>query len=230
MLKFYFFFAILLFSIPVFSQTAPPTEDVQFWSDAQILFPLIKDTDKNGKEFDRLTVFFTGTFRAGGNFSRPVDERAGFGFGYRINKYVNVSPNYLYRAGQPYGNRREYEHRVRFDVSLEKKWKTFSISDRNRVEYRIRNSSRDSVRYRNKIQLKIPVTKDKKELFAPFVATEPFYDFRAKAWTRNEFSAGISKKLTSSASADFYYLLQSNRGNVLRTINAFGVNFKYRFD
>lgn len=220
----------LLFSVSVYSQTAPPTEDVQFWSDAQVSVPLIKSTDKKGKEFDRLSIFFGGTLRVGRNVSRPVDERASIGFDYQINKYVSFSPSYLYRAGQPYANRKEYEHRVRFDVGLEKKWSRFTLRDRNRIEYRIRHSRKDSVRYRNRIQLRVPITQNKKELFVPYVSTEPFYDFQEEAWTRNEFSAGISKKFTSNASADFFYLLQTNRGNVLRTINAFGINFKYKFD
>lgn len=223
-------FAVLLFSVFAFSQTPPPTEDVQFWSDAQVSFPLIKDTDKNGKQFDRLSFFVSGTLRFGRNVSRPVDERAGFGFDYTINKYVSITPSYLYRAGQPYGNRKEYEHRLRLDVGLEKKWSNFTLRDRNRIEYRVRHSRPDSVRYRNRIQLRIPVKRNNKELFVPFVSTEPFYDFTEKAWTRNELSAGISRRFTGNASADFFYLLQTNRGNVLRTINAFGVNFKYRFD
>lgn len=219
-------FAIsVLFSVKIFSQTLPE-RDFQSWNDIQLSFPLIK----NDKEVEKLSFFVSGTLRVGRNLSHFVDERIGAGFDIFVNKYVSLTPSYFYRAGQPFAGRKEYEHRLRFDVSLEKKWSAFSIKDRNRIEYRIRNSRSDSVRYRNKIQLKIPVKTDGKEIFAPFVATEPFYDFQAKAWTRNEFSAGISKKLSPNASGDFYYMLQSNRGNVLKTINIVGISLKFKVD
>lgn len=233
MKKFKFTSLLLCLLLPaiVYSQrVTPPNDDVQIWNDVQISFPLVKAKDKKGKEFERLSFALLGTLRVGRNVTRPVDERAGFAFDYTINKYFSFTPSYIYRAAQPFRGRKEYEHRVRFDLSAEKKWKNFSLKDRNRVEYRIRNSRPDSVRYRNKIQLKVPVKNDGKEIFAPFVATEPFYDFREKEFTRNEFSAGISKKFNGNVSADFYYLWQRNRGIVLRNVNALGISFKIKVD
>lgn len=221
--------ANILFAAENFSQTAPE-RDFQSWNDVQISFPLIKTKDKNDKQTERLSFFITGTVRIGQTVSRFADERIGAGFDIFINKYVSLSPNYFYRAGQPFANRKEYEHRLRLDVNLEKKWSAFSIRDRNRLEYRIRNSRSDSVRYRNRIQLRIPVKRDEKEIFTPFVATEPFYDFEAKQWTRNEFSAGISRKFSSNASGDFYYMLQANRGNAFKTVNIIGVSLKFKVD
>ena len=219
-----------VFCVNLYSQNTAPERDVQIWSDVTVSKTLYKSTDDKGKEFDRVTGFVFGTLRFGRNVSRPVDERIGGGFDIALNKYFTFSPSYLYRAGQPFRGRKEFEHRVRFDLSAEKKWSGFSIKDRNRVEYRIRNNRSDSVRYRNKIQLKVPVKQDGKEIFAPFVATEPFYDFQAKSWTRNEFSAGISKKFTSNTSGDFFYLLQNNRGNSFKYINIFGISMKFKID
>lgn len=231
MKKFFFslFAAVILFSLKNFSQT-PPEKDFQSWNDIQISFPLIKIKDKNDKEVEKLSFFVSGALRFRQNISRFADERIGAGFDIYVNKYVSLSPSYFYRAGQPFAGRKEYEHRLRFDVNLEKKWSAFSIRDRNRIEYRIRNSRSDSVRYRNRIQLRVPVKSEGEEIFTPFVGTEPFYDFQEKAWTRNEFSAGISRKFSSNASGDFYYLLQSNRGNVLKTINVIGVSLKLKVD
>src|SRR5688572_5079089 len=194
MKKFFFsLFAItFLFSVNNFAQPLPES-DFQSWNDIQISFPLIKTKGENDKKVERLSFFVSGTFRFGRNVSRFVDERIGAGFDIFVNKYLSLSPSYFYRAGQPLPNRKEYEHRLRFDVNLEKKWSAVSIRDRNRVEYRMRNFVRNSVRYRNRVQLRIPVKRDEKEIFVPFVATEPFYDFQVKKWTRNEFSAGISR-------------------------------------
>lgn len=223
------FAATILFSAKNYSQTAPE-RDFQFWNDVQVSFPLIKTKDQNDKVVERLSFFVSGTLRFGQNVSRLADERVGAGFDIFVNQYVSLTPSYLYRAGQPFANRKEYEHRLRFDVNLEKKWSTFSIRDRNRIEYRVRNSRSDSARYRNRIQLRIPVKTKGKEIFVPFVATEPFYDFQAKQWTRNEFSAGVSRRLSSSASSDFYYLLQSNRGDAFKTVNIIGVSLKFKVD
>lgn len=214
------------FTIQCFAQTEPKTQDVQFWNDTTVSFPILKRKDKS----EKVTFFLTGTFRGGYNLTRAIDERIGFGFDLVANKYVTFSPSYIYRAGQPVPSGKEYEHRVRFDTTLSKKFEKFSIKDRNRFEYRIRNSRADTVRYRNRFTFTVPVKKENKEIFAPFVATEPFYDFRDKKWTRNELSFGISKKFSDSASADFYYLWQRNFGSTLKHVNVIGVNLKFKVD
>jgi hypothetical protein len=229
--KYVFLAGIFIFSaFNVFSQTAAPETDVQFWSDTSVAVPLVKKKNKQEKDVEKIGFFLTGAFRAGGNVSRPIDKRIGFGFDFFVNQYFRFTPSYFYRAGQPDKFKKEYEHRVRFDFNLGKKWSRFSLSDRSRIEYRIRNSTADSVRYRNKLQLNIPVKKNNEEIFTPFVATEPFYDFRARKWTRNEFSVGVNRKINNNLSADFFYLLQNNRGSGLRIVNAFGVNLKFKID
>lgn len=175
-------------------------------------------------------MIFYGTLRFGRNLTHFVDERIGFGIELRANKYLTFTPSYIYRADQPFAGRKEYETRLRFDVGLEKKFKSFSIKDRNRIEQRFRNSRADSTRYRNKFQLIIPVKKDGKENFAPFVANEVYYEFQSKRLTRNEFSAGIAKKFNPHFTAEFFYLLQNNRGNILKYVNAIGVNLKFKID
>lgn len=214
----------------VFSQIAPPESDFQFWNETQLIFPIVKSRDKNNKEFERIDFFLAGTLRFGRNYTQFVDERIGFGFDFKINKYITLTPSYLYRATQPYQNRREFESRFRFAASVEKKWSKFSLRDRNLIEYRMRNSRTDSTRYRNKLQINFPVHRDKKEIFAPFVADEVYYDFHEKAWTRNELTLGINKKFTPNFSADFFFLNQRNRGNILRNVNAFGINLKIKID
>lgn len=216
-------------SIAAFPQSTLPDSDFQVWNETTLAFPVIKSKDKNGKTVDQLSLLLFGVLRLGQNRLYPVDKRIGVGFDARINGNFSFSPTYLYRAGQPFRNRNEYEHRLRFDVSYDKKWKKFSIKDRARIEYRFRNSRQDTVRFRNKFTLRVPVNKDGKELFAPFVAEESFYDFQAKTWSSNEFSIGISKKLTSSLSSEFFYLLRNNRTG-LKTINVVGVNLKFRID
>ncbi len=213
---------LILLTINVSAQSAPE-RDCQFWNETTVSFP-VEGTDK------KLSLFINENIRVGQNVRHFVDERIGGGFEYKINKSFAYSSSYLYRAGQPYKNKKEYEHRVRFDLTYENKWKNFSIKDRNRIEYRIRHSRSDSVRYRNKIQLKIPVRKNDKEIFAPFVADEPYYDFSVNKFTRNEFSTGITKKFNKNFSADFFYMLQNNRGSSFKYVNIGGINLKFTID
>ncbi len=212
----------ILTAISVSAQSAPE-RDTQFWNEINVTIP-IKNTD------DKLSVFFFGGLRLGQNVRHFIDERIGVGYDYKFNKYFSHSSSYLYRAGQPFKNRKEYEHRVRFEFSIENKWKNFSLKDRNRVEYRMRNSRSNSFRYRNRIQLKIPVKRNGKEIFAPFVTEEPYYESSAKRFTRNEFAAGISKKFDKNFSADLYYMLQNNRGNSFKYVNIVVLNLKYTVD
>lgn len=227
-------FFLLLFSTNIFSQA--PERDTQFWHETSVSFSPCKTKNCDIKFLENLSGFVNGTFRVGRNVSHPIDERIGGGIEMKFNKYFTFSPSYLYRAGQPFRGRKEYEHRVRFDATVENKWEKFSLKNRNRIEYRIRHSRDDSVRYRNKTTLKIPITnKEGDEIVSPFVADEPFYDFREKKWTRNEFSAGISKDFKGKffgaekdkkITLEFFYMLQNNRGNSFKYVNIFGANLK----
>lgn len=213
---------LILVIVSVNAQSAPE-RDNQFWNETTVSFP-VEGTD------NKLSLFINGNVRIGQNVKHFIDERIGGGFDYKINKNFTYSTSYLYRAGQPFKNKKEYEHRLRFDLTFENKWKNFSIKDRNRVEYRIRHSRKDSVRYRNKIQLKISIKKNDKEIFAPFVADEPYYDFSVNKFSRNEFSTGISKKFNKNFSADFFYMLQNNRGSSFKYVNIGGINLKFTVD
>lgn len=232
-----FLFFIFLFSINSFSQSAPE-RDAQIWHDTTIQFSPCKTKNCDIKFLEGFSGFIAGTLRFGDNVSRPVDERIGGGIEMKFNKYFTFAPWYLCRAAQPVGGRKEYEHRIRFDATVEndgkKTW--FSLKNRNRFEYRIRHSRADSVRYRNKTTFKVPIKDSEgKEIISPFVADEPYYDFHEKAWTRNEFSVGISKEFKGKffgaskekkITTEFFYLLQNNRGNSLKYINVFGAYLK----
>ena len=221
------FFLIFVCAVCGFSQSSLPENDFQLWNETTVAVPLKKSEDK---KTDRISLILYGTLRFSRNLKDFVDKRFGFGFEFRFNKYVTFTPNYLYIADRQVTGRRTYESRFRFDLGLERKFKTFSLKDRNRVEHRLRYSRTDVTRYRNKFTFMVPVKKDEKEIFAPFIATEPYYEFQTKHWTRNELSLGISKKFNPNVTADFYYMLQNNRGHVLRYVNIAGVNLKFKID
>lgn len=204
--------------------------DFQVWNETTLVFPILKMTDKNGKDVDRLSLLTLGTIRLGQNRLYPVDARIGAGFDLRLNKYFNLTPTYVYRRGETVRNRKDYEHRLRFDLTVGNKWKNFSIKDRSRIEFRVRHSRGDSARYRNKFTFAFPVRHKDKEIFSPFIAEEWYYDFTAKEFTTNEISAGISRKFTSNTSADIFYVRRDFNNQQLRYLNGIGVNLKIRID
>ena len=228
-MKFLFILLFALFAFPVFSQNLP-ANDFQSWNDVTISKPLIKSKDSRGKEFERLTIFFTGASRLGNNFKNLVDQRIGVGFDYKVNKFLTLTPNYFHRSGKPRLNVREYENRFRFAATFEKKWTRFSLKDRNLIEYRLRNSRADSTRYRNKLTFSLPILKNKKEIFSTYLADDVFYEITTKSWTRNEFTAGISRKLTNNLGVDVFYLRQDNRSGLPKSVNAIGVSWKIKLD
>jgi hypothetical protein len=220
-------FVICFFAITNFSQSNAPESDFQIWNETLLIVPLKKTEDKKNT---RLSLIFYGILRGSKNVSAFLDERIGVGFEYRFNSHVTLTPSYIYRRGLSQTNRREYESRMRFDLGLEKKFKYVTIKDRNRIEHRFFNSRKDTTRYRNRFQLLFPVKMNRKEIFTPFIMTEPYYEFESKHWTRNELSVGISKKFNKNLTADFFYMLQNNRGNSLRYANIIGANLKFTID
>ena len=208
-----------------FSQT--PETDFQIWNETTFVKPVLKTKDSKGKDVARLSLLFFGTLRLGQNRAFPVDKRVGTGFELRLNDNFTLAPTYLYRSANPGRNSKEYEHRIRFDLTYEKKWSRFSFKNRNRVEYRARNSRSDPVRYRNKSTFKYFVKNDDGDvLFEPFASTEPYYDFSAKNLSSHEFMAGIARKLSKNVSAEFFYVRRDNRSGAPRHINGVGTNFK----
>lgn len=204
----------------------PPVRDFQIWSETTFVKPLKKEIDQKDKEVTKVAFLFFGTIRLGQNRLYPVDRRVGVGIDLRLNENFSFTPTYVYRGGEPGRGKDEFEHRVRFDLTYSKKWKTVAIKNRDRVEFRIRHSRPDTVRFRNRFTFIVPVRQDGKEMFAPFVSTEPYFDFREKKWTSHEFNAGIARKLSENVSAEFFYIHRNNKGNTLKHINAFAGNFK----
>ncbi len=209
-------------------QELPPDTDFQVWHETTFVLPIVKAKDDKGKSFDRLSLLMIASLRLGQNRLAPVDERIGGGFDLVLNKNFNFSPTYLYIAAQPARGRKEFEHRLRFELTYNYKFKHFSIKDRNRVEHRMVNSRINTTRYRNRISLHVPVKRDGKELFVPFVSTEPYYNFTIKQWVRNDFAAGITKKFNDRLSADFFGGWRYNRAGLPKDVLILGANLKVK--
>ncbi len=221
--------ALAFISMQTAAQSSNDNSDIVGWSDLTFVIPLTK-REENGKKVDEWTLNLGGVFRMGRDLKRPTDERAGITLAYRINKYFSVGSGYLYRRFRLTEARRQYEHRLMFFLQSEKKWNYVTFRNRSLTTYLIKHSRPDTVVYRNRAQLNFPITKNKKPIATPFIADEPFYDFREKRWFRNDFFVGITKQFTPKFGADFFYVRQGVNLGALRQTNGFGISLRYRID
>ena len=69
------------------TQGPPLKSDTQFWNDTILTMPIHKKVDFG------LTV----TTRINSNFNDVIDERWGFGWIFKVNKYLTFTPFYFHR-------------------------------------------------------------------------------------------------------------------------------------
>jgi len=210
------------------AQAQTPKTDFQIWNETNFVLPVVRSNDEHGKTVDRLSLLLLTNLRLGQNRATPVDERIGLGLEIPLNKYFTFTPAYLYVATQPGRFRREFEHRIRFELGFAYKFSRFTFKNRSRIEYRVRNSNEDTVRYRNQFSIHVPVRRNDKELFVPFVSTEPYYDFTLKRWTRNDFAVGITRKLNERVTAMFFTGWRHNVFGLPKDVFPVGVNLKIK--
>lgn len=199
------------------AQTPIPKSDTQSWNDVQLTIPL-------GKKVDFLIL---GTLRLGGNLSTAVDERWGFGFSYKVNKYVTLTELYFHREARPPNGRHEVEERLTLGATLRKPIGKFSLSDRNWFERRWRQPQVDAWRYRNRILLEHPF-KIRKAKFTWFVSDEVFYDWSLHDWVRNRFAVGASHSFNKHFTGDLYVMRQNDGRTRPGDVNVIGTVMRFR--
>lgn len=193
-------------------QSAPPLpERFQSWNDIQLIVPVTRGKDANGKKIDKLTATFTGTIRVGRSSLSLLDNRAGATLDYRLSRHFSIFAASLYRRDEFFENIRRYETRLDLGATISATRRNFTFRDRNMFEHRFRNSRSDLNLYRNRIQINYPLKRGKKELFTPFVSEEAYYDLGSKTFIINEFFAGVSRKLSAQITIDIAYIRYDTR-------------------
>jgi hypothetical protein len=198
--------------------TSSQRRDTQNWNDIQLAMALNKKVD----------FLLLGTLRVGRNVSRPVDERIGFGFSFKVGKYLTLAPNYLYIAAQPLKNQKSFENRLSFATTVRGPiGGGFTLSDRNTFERRIRHPQVDATRYRNRLQIEHPF-KIGTTRFNGFVSDEIFYDWSVNAWVRNRFAIGVGHTFNKHFTGEVYYLRQNDGRSRPGDLNVIGTTLRFR--
>lgn len=218
----------LLLSLPSLiasAQTAatvtPPREDHQFWNEFQLIKHTTPKTD----------LVFIGVLRIGRNWARPVDERVGVGYAFKLNKYLTVMPTYIHVEYQPYPTRIIHEERLVLNVTGKASLGKFTFTDRNLIERRVRPSVNDFTVYRNRLQIDHPARLGK-FTFKPYVADEVWHSTQSGAkgefgWYRNRISVGMIKQLTEHLSGEFFLLYQNDGLSRPGNMPVVGTLFRY---
>jgi len=210
-------FVLFILGGVVCAQTTPSHHDTQNWNDVFLTVPLSKQVD----------FVMQGTLRNGRNLHRPVDERLGIGFSFKLGKYLTVVPNYLYIGMQPFEGRRVFEDRLSVLAIVRVPVGRFVFSDRNLFERRFRRPGIDSTRYRNRLQVEHPVGPPKQKL-SLFVSDEVFYDWSFNAWVRNRAAVGLSKVVNKHLTLDLYYLRQNDSHSVPGDLHVIGSTWRFK--
>ena len=199
------------------SQTRVPKADTQNWNDVQLTIPMSKKVD----------FLIQGTLRIGGNLTTPVDGRWGFGFNYKVWKYVTLNELYFHREAKPPNGKPEYEDRLSLGATLRKPIGKFTLSDRNVFERRWREPQVDAWRYRNRLQIEHPF-KINKTKFTWFVSDEVFYDWSQHDWVRNRFAVGASHAFNKHFTLEVYGMRQNDGHTRPGDINIIGTWWRVR--
>ena len=206
---------LLLLASCASAQSLIDHTDNQQWTDVQLAAPVTKSFDFN----------ILGTLRLGRDISRPVDERVGVGFTWKIGQHWQVQPSYLHIGMQPVRGRKIWENRLSLPVTFRFNLDKFRLSDRNLIERRMRNSGAKSWRYRNRFQVEHPVGKKGWSLFA---ADEVFYDWAINRWVRNRIGAGAIKVFNKHFTQDIFYVRQNDGVSIPGDLNVIGTILRFR--
>jgi hypothetical protein len=211
--------AILPFASPgsVRTQTQVPKADTESWNDVQFTVPLNQ----------RVDLLIQGTVRIGGNLTTPVDERWGFGFNYKVWKYVTVNELYFHREAKPPNGRQEQEDRLTFGATLRVPIGKFTLIDRNWFERRWRAPQVDAWRYRNRLQVEHPF-QIRKAKFTGHVSDEVFYDWSLHGWVRNRFMVGAYHAFNKHFTLDVFLMRQNDGRTRPGDLNVIGTQWRFR--
>jgi len=199
------------------SAAVAPKSDTQNWNDVQLSIPMSKKVD----------FVIQGTLRIGDHITRPVDERWGLGFAFKLGKYLSFNPFYFHREARPPGGKHESEDRFTLGATVRVPVGRFTLVERNWFERRERVPQVNAWRYRNRVQVEHPFKLNQSK-FTFFVSDEVFYDSSLHDWVRNRFGVGVSHVFNKHFTIDLYYMRQNDGRTRPGDINVIGATYRLR--
>ena len=163
--------------------------------------------------------------RSRGNLRTHNESYVDMGLEYEIRDWLSVGSYYRHISTLK-NEEWSVEHRPHADVTLS--WDLFglSLSNRNRLEYRMLESAKI---FRLRPRLMLAVSPAALPGIKIYISDEPFYDFDAGAFNKNRLTAGFDIKLLKTIKIGVNYVLDStSRTGYWEDLNALALILKYR--
>ncbi|MCK4668045.1 DUF2490 domain-containing protein [Candidatus Dependentiae bacterium] len=154
---------------------------------------------------DNIKLKFKPVIYFNDNCSKHFTTFFEFGFDCKINNIFTLGPYFRYINIKTDTNwKLEVRPHLNLSIKIPIGLKNVSLSDNNRLEYRIRNNN-NAYRFRNKLTVKYSRFK-----IIPNIGFEVFYDFKADEFNRMRFYAGVDFKIMKSTGTGIGYILQKD--------------------
>lgn len=181
--------------------------------------------DMSGPVEKGLNLKLMTELRSRGNLSTHNESYVDMGLEYEIRDWLSVGPYYRHVSTLKNGEW-SVEHRPHADMTLSYDLFGLSLSNRNRLEYRMLESAKI---FRLRPRLMLAASPAAMPGLKIYISDEPFYDFDAGAFNKNRFTAGVDIRLLKTIKLGVNYVLDSiRRTGYWKDVNALALVLKYR--
>jgi len=213
-------FAVLVVIFAAGSAHAYDNHDFQIWN---------TDTEEI-KINKKLKAVFEQEFRWGDNASELFYQHYDAGLAYAVNDYLDIGGGYRH-VFEKKGENFKTENEPNVFVTFKTDAKGFSLSDRNRLEYRHFDYQTDTWRYRNLFTVRLP-WKFTRLKIRPYFADEIHINLNKGDLNANRLYFGLGLDIIGDLKGDIYYMLHSTKTsntNLWIDTNVLGIKLKYSF-
>lgn len=150
-------------------------------------------------------------FKFNDDMSNHYYNHVDAGVSRKLSEWFRLGFNYRY-IDEDSGSGWNTEHRPYVTGAFAWKWGKVRLTNRNRLEYRDREASSNTWRYRNRLLIR-PPQKWTRYKIQPYFSGELLYQFSVSSWNQYRLRAGLGARLTELLQMDLYYMLKSSESN-----------------
>jgi hypothetical protein len=203
----YFLLSSLVFLCPSYGQES---NDAGMWNTFTVQHSFSK----------KLNLVIDQEFRLKENYQRINLFYTNIGVDYKINKFIKISPTYRTIQKKQLEGPYSYRHRLMFDVSLKKKFKKITLSERIRYQAEVQdfNTSKKGKLAEQFLRFKTDLKYGVTDKITPYVSCELRYQIHAprgdgpiydNGFHRIRTVLGVEYEFNKKNSINIYYLYQT---------------------
>lgn len=218
-LKFFSLLFLSFFTVPVLLASPSKDEDFGIWSQNDIEVKLNDRWKmKAGEEIrfrEHAGIYY-------------FDTHAGAA--YQAGKHLLLGADYMQVRQTRMVGRKDiwyWEERPRIYTTLQAKYEGFALDIRNLLEFRIKQNTEDTLRYRNMVTLTAPWKWTRLEI-QPYAANEVFFESNRNGLVEDRAYAGVKYHLWKQLYGSLFYLRQFSKNSIAKwkDINILGIGLK----